>query len=570
MAKIVFYFIIIEYTMATATICDPCQSRNIVNTSVGWCMECEEKLCSECTEYHTNLKMARNHHVVDLKLKTSYSALLKKPSLVCEQHKYCQVEYFCVDHDELCCRDCLAKTHKSCVNTMSLDSASKGAKHSQLFSDCQEQLTSFSQTYKSILKYREENVSSIKDDKQRIKENMKKLKEKLIQRINQVEKELTNKLDILVQESTKFQQDEISQVLEVTEEVELYLKEMLFIVEHGSEKQAFLLCRKIDKYIHQADKELQTTTSELKRVTLSFDESNDLFSSIKKFGDVTVNKIIDHTITHKTLSDQQAQFVSDKTTTISTFKLQNRIEDTGSVITSMVVTDDDHLLLCDYNSGRLVAAYYPSGKHMKIIGVSYTPWDIAIIPRTHRAVVTFANKKIQFINLQTFTQDDKLITIQNCTAIFGITATRDNIIVGDTRMIHCLDTEGTYLRKILITLSTWSAAQYLSIGHNNQIYYTTPRLINCVKWDGTEVFSYKIPNEDDHRNIAIDRNGNVYVPGRDTNTIQRLHSDGTVDCVVLKERYEVKEPLSICFNKSCDKLYMANWNSCVVHVYSCS
>jgi hypothetical protein len=62
---------------------------------------------------------------------------------------------------------------------------------------------------------------------------MKKIKEKLIQRINQVEKELTNKLDILVQENTKFQQDEISKVLEVTEEVELYFKEMLFIVEHG-------------------------------------------------------------------------------------------------------------------------------------------------------------------------------------------------------------------------------------------------------------------------------------------------------------------------------------------------
>jgi hypothetical protein len=65
---------------------------------------------------------------------------------------------------------------------------------------------------------------------------MKKIKEKLIQRSNQVEKELTNKLDILVQENTKFQQDEISKVLEVTEEVELYLKEMLLIVEHGSEK----------------------------------------------------------------------------------------------------------------------------------------------------------------------------------------------------------------------------------------------------------------------------------------------------------------------------------------------
>jgi hypothetical protein len=32
-------------------------------------------------------------------------------------------------------------------------------------------------------------VSGIKDDKQRIKENMKKIKEKFIQRINQVEQE---------------------------------------------------------------------------------------------------------------------------------------------------------------------------------------------------------------------------------------------------------------------------------------------------------------------------------------------------------------------------------------------
>jgi hypothetical protein len=33
---------------------------------------------------------------------------------------------------------------------------------------------------------------------------------------------------------------------------------------------------------------------------------------------------------------------------MSTFKLQNRIEDTGRAITGMVVTDDDNLLLCDY------------------------------------------------------------------------------------------------------------------------------------------------------------------------------------------------------------------------------
>jgi hypothetical protein len=94
--------------------------------------------------------------------------------------------------------------------------------------------------------------------------------------------------------------------------------------------------------------------------------------------------------------------------------------------------------------------------------------------------------------------------------------------------------------------------------------------VNCVNWDGTEVLSCEIPNEENLRKIAIDRNGNVYVAGKSTNTIQRLHSNGTVDCVVLNEGDIVDQPLSICFNTNCDKLYMANIDSPVVHVYSCS
>ena len=35
--------------MATAEICDHCQIRDKITTSVNWCMECEEELCSECT-----------------------------------------------------------------------------------------------------------------------------------------------------------------------------------------------------------------------------------------------------------------------------------------------------------------------------------------------------------------------------------------------------------------------------------------------------------------------------------------------------------------------------------------
>jgi hypothetical protein len=60
---------------------------------------------------------------------------------------------------------------------------------------------------------------------------------------------------------------------------------------------------------------------------------------------------------------------------MSTFKLQNRIEDTGRVITGMVVTDDDHLLLCDFNcvNSKLLAVYVYVYPVDNVIVLRYVP-----------------------------------------------------------------------------------------------------------------------------------------------------------------------------------------------------
>jgi hypothetical protein len=79
---------------------------------------------------------------------------------------------------------------------------------------------------------------------------------------------------------------------------------------------------------------------------------------------------------------------------------------------------------------------------------------------------------MQFINQQTFTQNDKLITIPNSTTIWGIAATSDNIIVGDEGMIHCLDVEGTYLRTI--TLSTRLNKQIDKGSLTSSLSFNTP------------------------------------------------------------------------------------------------
>jgi hypothetical protein len=115
---------------------------------------------------------------------------------------------------------------------------------------------------------------------------------------------------------------------------------------------------------------------------------------------------------------------------MSTYKLQNRIEVTGRAITGMVVMVWSVTLLTVTSPNALMDGNKSFDSSKESV-TRFNSDDIAIIPKAHRAVVTFTQKivQMQFINLQTFTQDDKLITIPNSTTIWGIAGTSDNIIV---------------------------------------------------------------------------------------------------------------------------------------------
>jgi hypothetical protein len=47
-------------------ICDPCTEKNKRFVAEKYCSDCEEKLCTECAEWHLRCKVFRSHHVIDL------------------------------------------------------------------------------------------------------------------------------------------------------------------------------------------------------------------------------------------------------------------------------------------------------------------------------------------------------------------------------------------------------------------------------------------------------------------------------------------------------------------------
>ncbi|KAL7887511.1 hypothetical protein AOLI_G00052320 [Acnodon oligacanthus] len=73
----------------------------------GWCVQCEEALCSDCVLAHQRVKVTRNHTVIPEVPPSGFTA-----SLHCASHRQERLKFFCLTCDELTCRDCQLINHR--------------------------------------------------------------------------------------------------------------------------------------------------------------------------------------------------------------------------------------------------------------------------------------------------------------------------------------------------------------------------------------------------------------------------------------------------------------------------
>jgi hypothetical protein len=87
----------------------------------------------------------------------------------CLKHDELPFEYFSVDHDVICCKECMVESHCTCAKAMSIDIASKGAKLSQSFIDSVKLIEQVSETVNEFTKDRREHIESIDDEIKQVK-----------------------------------------------------------------------------------------------------------------------------------------------------------------------------------------------------------------------------------------------------------------------------------------------------------------------------------------------------------------------------------------------------------------
>lgn len=92
--------------------CDQCSSNENIIEAINFCSECEEYLCVSCSDIHKRTKATKIHELTKKEnVKQSSQNIVRQCSPCNEGGKECQASHFCQDCEELLCESCV-QIHK--------------------------------------------------------------------------------------------------------------------------------------------------------------------------------------------------------------------------------------------------------------------------------------------------------------------------------------------------------------------------------------------------------------------------------------------------------------------------
>ncbi|CAG2247775.1 unnamed protein product [Mytilus edulis] len=175
------------------TVCSVCYRRHLNTLSTNWCVECEEALCSDCKEHHISSKATRIHKIIQISEYKSLPSFVTDINQLCVYHNQ-KYQLYCVKHECAICNKC-TKEHGKCSELISLEEWVTDITTSEKFLDLEDSLADLLENFQTIRKDRKFNITSIKEQKETITEELRLLKSQVVQYFEKLEKEFILELD---------------------------------------------------------------------------------------------------------------------------------------------------------------------------------------------------------------------------------------------------------------------------------------------------------------------------------------------------------------------------------------
>ncbi|CAC5399688.1 unnamed protein product [Mytilus coruscus] len=280
-------------TATNTSVCAICDLRHVTSRSMHWCPECEEALCTKCSEHHSLSKETRSHKTIPI---SQYQAL---PNFVTDIQQFClyhngKYQQYCMKHECPICYKCI-KEHGKCTEVFPLEDVISGVKSSELLRDLEQSLEDVLENIKRIREDREANVKSIQTQKKKITMEIDNIKTQINQRLDKLKDSVIKELEQIYNDYNGRIQSIISSIKDQQHEIEHCSTDFENITKFASDLQTFLGMREIQSKVTDNESRLKSLieNKSLENVDMQLtidDKIQDFLKLMEKFGSIIIRE----------------------------------------------------------------------------------------------------------------------------------------------------------------------------------------------------------------------------------------------------------------------------------------
>lgn len=265
--------------------CDACKRADEEEVASDWCKSCLESICGPCAKAHKRNVFTQKHELIPIENFQKVSEESESHELghvLCHEHSN-EVEYICIDHEELCCSRCVCTKHRKCNQIDAIEEAAKNLQKSKKIEVLSQEISKFEGNLVTAKLKAEINIRYIDDKSDKIREESTELRNKIV---NHVDALLEDHLSDLAQ-NVKEQKDRLTSFEDAVSDRQLLMAQYLQTLK-GAEKTppSFL----VHNYFKIKRQFRHVTKSDLSKCTVKFkaDVSKDLTGilEVTKFADL--------------------------------------------------------------------------------------------------------------------------------------------------------------------------------------------------------------------------------------------------------------------------------------------
>ncbi|XP_063396962.1 transcription intermediary factor 1-alpha-like [Mytilus trossulus] len=543
-------------------VCGVCEYRNINKPSVVWCSECDEGLCKECQEHHAASKVSRDHSCVQISEYQKLPANILEITHNCPKHNE-KYQIFCKKHDSPCCRRCVVESHDQCGGLNAIDDVIQNVKSSNAFLEIEQMLVEVSENLQRIRKGRQDNIQSLKENKTKIELEIKETRILINDHLDKLQESLLKELYAAEEKENKKISCLISSIQEKEMEITEYLTNFDKIKQHASDLQTFVAMKHIQQDVSKNEQFIESMLKEDKtnNVTLSFKKEKvfeNLPTTLIKMGPIIVDTMSsDITLTRRKNKQAQIMLPSTHVPTIDDIKLtlKQTVNTMGAYITDCSLLPDGRMIFSGYESNKIYVIKTDGSLDFTLQTGSCTS-HMHFKEDIQKLVVTSGiEKSITIIDMKN-RKTEKLI--QCGSSVYGIAYNNGQLFYNGYDSGLCvvsLDNDSvTQLENVKLrsnsSIAIWS----------DQLYYLNidDSVVCCdlqgkLKWK-SELASFLRSAQ----GIAVDNHGRVYISGFYSHNVVVISPDGHKHRVLLLKKDGIKNPQSLFFDRTNNKLLISN------------